>query len=159
MPRRTEKEHRLKVLAKMPLFAHLSPESMRVLAEVIVHARGYAWSRLVARHCGISTNSRRSLATLPERKNPGQHNQADHETSHSNLSSQICRRTPVVLHVETLRSSHLFAAKRRMISFLPQKYGAQVSLLKPPAPWCRYTFRAERSRATGLFARPGTHCG
>ena len=36
MQRRTDKEHRLKALAKMPLFAHLSPESLRLLVERLV---------------------------------------------------------------------------------------------------------------------------
>jgi CRP-like cAMP-binding protein len=36
MQRRTEKEHRLKALAKTPLFAQLSPESLRLLPQRLV---------------------------------------------------------------------------------------------------------------------------
>ncbi len=36
MQRRTEKEHRLRAVAKIPLFAHLSPDSLHLLAQRLV---------------------------------------------------------------------------------------------------------------------------
>ena len=39
MQRRTDKEYRLKALAKMPLFAYLSPESLRLLVDRLVRRR------------------------------------------------------------------------------------------------------------------------
>lgn len=36
MQRRTERKHRLRALAKIPLFAHLSPESLRLLSQRVV---------------------------------------------------------------------------------------------------------------------------
>ncbi len=36
MQKRTEKEHRLKALARIPLFAHLAPESLHLLAQRVV---------------------------------------------------------------------------------------------------------------------------